>query len=193
MAYSSLSHINTAEMVPASWLQANAANWTWLASLLRNGVAISGLANGSELMPNWGAQAYNNANILHDSGSGSWDAMSFNTETFDTDGIWEGVTNPTRFTATRAGKYHVYGSLSWANNATGLRGIRFKVNGTASNGGETYYVAGSGITGTISRVVNLTAGQYVEFDGFQSSGGNLNMNTNGIFGIMGGIQWIGVV
>lgn len=189
MAYSAMSTLVYLDTVTADEFGKIRTNFVWLASLLRNGTAISGLSNSSELMPEWGARAYNSGNVLH-TNNGGWFAMTFNTQTYDTDGIWEGVTNPTRFTATRAGKYAVFGCVSWANSATGMRGIRAKVNGTTW--AEHYSVAGTGVTTSIATVVTLTAAQYVEFDGFQNSGGNLNMNANGNFGVQGAIQWMGV-
>lgn len=156
-----------------------------------NGAAISTLDDAIDLVGKWGARAYNSGTISHTT-SGAWQLMTMDAETgmWDTDTIHDTSSNPGRFTAARAGIYLAQGCLSWANNGTGLRGIRVQVNGTTW--GEHYYVAGSGITGCIAVLVKMTAAQYVTFDGFQSSGASLNMANNGNFGISGSLQWVGV-
>lgn len=190
MAYTTPTNttISYAELISQTDIQQWVDDLVWVGSLLRNTVAISGLANGAELMPAWGARAYNSSNILH-TNTGGWQNMTFDTETYDTDTIHSTSVNTGRFTAQRAGIYLASGALSWASNATGSRGIRIQLNGTTWS--EHYTVAGS-ITVTVATLVKMAVNEYVTFDGFQSSGGNLNMNTNGNFGIMGSIQWVGV-
>jgi hypothetical protein len=111
-------------------------------------------------------------------------AVSFNTESFDTDSMHDNVTDNTRITipAGKAGKYQVNSTILFANNTTGLRRIELWLNGSlfqqdsmavSSNDGRAFM--------TIASVLNLAAADYIEIYVFQSSGGNLDVwgdNTN---------------
>jgi hypothetical protein len=104
-------------------------------------------------------------------------SITFTTEDLDRDGGHDTVTNTSRYTAQTAGWYLVAGSVGFAGNNTGRRGCRLAVNGTALNGSLTI-VASAGV-GTcqipaVTRIVTLSANDYVEVQGIQESGGNLN-------------------
>ncbi len=107
-------------------------------------------------------------------------------ETFDTDGFHDLVTNSSRMTipAGLAGKYLVTGSVQFAASATGNRGVTIRKNGTTTGEGMRW---ASGATntmlGTATAIVDLAATDYVEVWGYQSSGGALNA-TAAYFSIM---------
>ena len=68
----------------------------------------------------------------------------------------------------------VYGLNTWDVNATGRRFCELKLNGTkifTSNGFSPNSTAAP--SNMISVVLNLAAGDYVEYQVWQSSGGNL--------------------
>jgi len=96
---------------------------------------------------------------------------------YDTDGFHDPATNNSRITipAGLGGYYMVYGLNTWDANATGRRFCELKKNGTkifTSNGfGPNSTAAPSNM---ISLVLNLAATDYVEYQVWQSSGGNLD-------------------
>lgn len=103
--------------------------------------------------------------------------ITFDSELFDTDGFHSTTTNTSRMTipSGKAGKYLIVGRGTFANNATGNRGVRILKNGTLIgeiqtwNAGATY---GSSVE--ITQIADLTVGDYVELASFQASGGSLN-------------------
>lgn len=108
--------------------------------------------------------------------SATWTTITFTSEGVDSAGGHSNVTNTSRYTAVHTGWYQVNAGVSFAFHATGARGCRLAVNGTALAG--RVLVPAVGVTYStdvsISRLVYLTAGQYLEVQGFQSSGGALN-------------------
>jgi hypothetical protein len=99
------------------------------------------------------------------------------TDLYDTDGFHDPATNNSRITipAGLGGYYMVYGLNTWDVNATGRRFCELKKNGTkifTSNGfGPNATAAPSNM---ISVVIELAATDYVEYQVWQSSGGNLD-------------------
>ncbi len=50
-------------------------------------------------------------------------AISFDSENYDNDNMWEGVTNPDRITIQTAGIYLIIGQVHWAAHAAGFRAL----------------------------------------------------------------------
>jgi hypothetical protein len=99
------------------------------------------------------------------------------TDTYDTDGFHDTSTNNSRITipAGLGGYYLIYGLNTWDVNATGRRFCELKKNGTkilTSNGFAPNSTAAP--SNMISIVLNLSAGDYMEYQVWQSSGGNLD-------------------
>ena len=104
--------------------------------------------------------------------------VTFNTESYDTDGFHDTATNAERITipAGKGGKYLITAKTTYASNTTGIRGIYLYKNAAVF---LTYNVqpAFTGECNTIlSYVVNLVATDYVYFQTYQTSGGALNLN-----------------
>jgi hypothetical protein len=105
--------------------------------------------------------------------------VQFMAEDFDTDGFHDNVTNNTRITipSGKGGYYLVYGLIHWLNNTSGRRIVYISKNNTTQVQAEGFSVA----TNTqypanqVASVYNLAAGDYVELEAFQSSGGNLSL------------------
>jgi len=106
--------------------------------------------------------------------------ISFANESYDNATIHDNSTNPTRLTAPVAGKYLVFGNISFAPNTTGNRTLIIRENGptgyirayrsqVAVNGGST--------TMGIMDVLNLAQNDYVELLARQDSGGALNVES----------------
>lgn len=104
--------------------------------------------------------------------------VTFNTESYDTDGFHDNTTNSERITIPtgKGGKYLITAKTTFASNGTGIRGIYLYKNAAVF---LTYNVqpAFTGECNTLlSYVVSLTAGDYVYFQTYQTSGGALNLN-----------------
>jgi hypothetical protein len=99
-------------------------------------------------------------------------------ENFDTDGYHDNTTNNSRLTvpAGKAGKYLVCISGIYTANATGTRATSIRLNGTTYVGNDGASICGAGDNQgtTVAKILNLSVGDYVEVDAFQSSGGSLN-------------------
>lgn len=113
-------------------------------------------------------------------GNGAVVAVTFDTETVDTDG-YHSAGNPTRITVPKAGKYLFTANLSFPTNATGNRYLWLAKNGTST---QRYGLQGCpGLAGgdaglSTSRVFTLAANDYIEAYGYQNSGGSLTNNAD---------------
>lgn len=145
--------------------------------LTKDAVEALGMKWAAPALPAFvGARAVLAANASAANGVNTF--FSLATETFDSSGFHDTVTNPNRFTvpAGQAGYYLVIGFIQWANNITGARSVFLRKNGVTSFGwAEQNAVGGAEFTveGTFG-VVYLAAGDYVELGGWQNSGGALN-------------------
>lgn len=97
----------------------------------------------------------------------------------------DNTTNNSRIYARTSGKYQISGQVTYAANATGARYIVIKKNAAGAIGsGTDLYSKATAAASTSTSVdaatieVDLTAGDYIEMFGYQSSGGNLNVNTS---------------
>ena len=97
---------------------------------------------------------------------------TWNTETYDTDGMHDNVTNNSRITIKTAGKYHFSCYGAWTGNSTGSRIIDFLKNGTSM--AMTQYVPISKAQHTTSYVGDFAVNDYVEIEVTQDSGGDLS-------------------
>ncbi|MDJ0345240.1 hypothetical protein QMK19_03740 [Streptomyces sp. H10-C2] len=114
-------------------------------------------------------------------GNAAWALINIDTETQDFDGGHSTVTNTQRWNCIVAGVYELSPVTAWAANGTGIRGVRVFKNNVAIPGGEGLVAAGS-VTGTTASAftsVQCAVGDYIEIWGYQSSGGNLNTQSNG--------------
>lgn len=107
-------------------------------------------------------------------------ALALNSERWDTDTIHDNSTNNPRLTAKTAGKYIVSGSAVFASNATGRRQIFLKKNGSTTYSYIEWDTNQNSVTSmTITTIIDLAVNDYVELMVRQSSGGGLNINSNG--------------
>lgn len=105
-------------------------------------------------------------------------ALTFDTETFDNDGIHSTSANTDRLTIATPGLYLITASVSFLANATGYRQVAIKLNGSTklvvqeakSNG------AGNEDDLSVSTVYALVATDYVTASVYQNSGGSLTLN-----------------
>ncbi|SCL43395.1 hypothetical protein GA0074692_6860 [Micromonospora pallida] len=113
--------------------------------------------------------------------SGTWTAVLFGVEDFDTDldgiGGHSTSSSTSRYTARYPGLYLCGGGISWANNTTGRRGVRWAVNGSSVLGTEVLIqsTAGANVNSVVARttLIYLDIGDYVELYAMQDSGAAL--------------------
>lgn len=101
--------------------------------------------------------------------------VQFNAESYDSQGEFDSTTNY-RFTATKAGYYAIIASLIWSDNvATKVYELRISKNGAEV--AKTWVVGSDGgnTPVTLSDIIYLAAGDYIEIYGFQNTGGNVNV------------------
>jgi hypothetical protein len=104
--------------------------------------------------------------------------ISWNTETFDTDAYHDNSTNPSRFTAPATGYYAVGCNIDWASGGSAGNRIAWLIKNGATTGifGNTTVVSNNQVRYNLNTIVQLTAGDYVEVNVYQSSGGSLNLS-----------------
>ena len=121
-------------------------------------------------------RARNTGNISHTS-SGSYQALTFNSERVDVGAMHDTSTNTGRLTvpAGGGGYYAIGGSIEFAANATGRRGIQVRVNGATIIARSEVGSQTGDSTVSVNTQYQLAAADYIELMGLQASGGSLNM------------------
>ena len=107
--------------------------------------------------------------------NGTYTLRTYDQETFDTDGFHSTVTNTGRITipSGKGGYYKVSSTNNWADNSTGQRTTAIYKNGNAAHYG--YTAPGIAVASSISVIMNLSVGDYIETYVYQGSGGNLQI------------------
>ena len=115
--------------------------------------------------------------VLYNSGNQTianttYAAITWDTEVLDTDGYHSTVTNTQRITipSGKDGKYFVYGKVDNDNNIAGNQ----RQLGLNKNGSNIQYASAlAGYYGTcqLSIILDLVAGDYIDLDFYQDSGG----------------------
>ena len=112
--------------------------------------------------------------------SATWASLLMNTEDADTAGGHSTSSNTSRYTAVYPGWYRHSGLYSPAANATGRRGTRWAVNGTAVASSQAMVQATSASETSvtaITKLIFLAVNDYSELQAFQESGGSLGTKT----------------
>ena len=108
--------------------------------------------------------------------------VTWDLESFDTDGFHDNVTNNNRITipAGLGGKYLVSINIGWAVNSTGARFHYLYLNALATILDYAGVAPNSGGAqrDVVSTIINLTAGDYLQVQVNQNSGGALNLASN---------------
>lgn len=126
---------------------------------------------------NAGASVYQNAALSHTS-TGNWQAVTWDSELWDIDGFHSTSSNTDRFTCITPGKYLVTANVIFLSNASGRRLARIR---KVSAGGTTTYhgyaekdpISGDVTPVAVAGVVDLSTGDYIVIDAYQTSGGSL--------------------
>lgn len=124
-----------------------------------------------------GGRLVRNADFSVPTGAG-FTPVPFDTESFDTGGLFDPGA-PTRLTVPIAGVYALTGGARWAANATGVRSTFLRKNGASGAG----FLAGGTVPDngaeearqSVATVARLQAGDFVELQVQQNTGGALNL------------------
>ena len=111
-----------------------------------------------------------------DRGSGVWFAVPLDTEDKDNANGHSTSSNTSRYTAVVLGSYLLSGGGGWAANASGSRGLRWSKNGVVLPQSDIIVPATpSGAIALAARTyqVDLAAGDYVELECWQNTGGTV--------------------
>lgn len=126
--------------------------------------------------------------------SGSFAAITFNQEFYDVGGCHSTVTNNTRITVPAGGdgKYVFFGNVSWGPSTAGRRILRFVLNGSsviAQTEDVPALVGGASSQALPSPPVALVAGDWIELQAFQDTGGNIDIDVIADFSPVFGMAW----
>lgn len=120
------------------------------------------------------ARVYKSANQTI--ATGTLTILTFDSEDYDTDTLHDTVTNNSRITIALTGKYFVFGLGQWVAGAGTLRQNLFLLNGSGHFSDVKAVVgAGAGTDNVTSFIDNFNAGDYLELQVLQDSGGNLDV------------------
>jgi hypothetical protein len=109
-------------------------------------------------------------------GTGVLSVLSIDATDVDTDGGRSGPGSALdRYVCRTQGWYSVSATVSYAGNGTGSRFAVFHVNGQPQNGFSSNFNALADNSGvTLSGLVHLNVGDYLQVAGFQDSGATIN-------------------
>lgn len=185
MAYSdpnSIHNPSTGTSPPASWGDNLRDNIVWLA-----GDSASG-------NPKPMCRVYHNTS--QSVATATWTSLAFNSERYDVGTMHSTSTNTSRITIPSGGDgvYSIGGSMQFANgSSTGVR-----VAGILLNGATYLQTNGfNSVTSDATSVVvqcdyKLAAGDYIQLQAYQTSGGLLNVFSNANYSPEFWCHWVGV-
>jgi hypothetical protein len=111
----------------------------------------------------------------------TWTALTLNSEDFDIGSLHSTAVNTSRMTIPTSGDglYLIIATGYFAGNATGVRGIRLTKNGSIAASFTLSQNAGAGSFVAVlnTALLALVAGDFVEAQAFQDSGGALNVGS----------------
>lgn len=155
--------------VPA-WFAKGAANYYLAVSADGLSLEWKALAFSSK-----GAYVRNNGSVTILNNTPT--SITFATELIDQDNFFS-AGSPTLLTVPTSGWYIATGFVTFASNATGVRKVNITVNTVAEATIAQDAMASDVTTITISSLFWLSAGNYLQLQVYQNSGGNLAVTTS---------------
>lgn len=162
---------------------------------------LSGLADKTDLIDWWNTEVRDSFIRLRyrpmvavtmssatSTAASTWETRTFTTELFDTDGMWTGGGTASRLTAQRSGHYLIYGQANFAASGTeqAKREMRWALNGTGTawrtSSKPTTYASYSM---QCMQWARLEAGDYLQLQTWQASGGALDVSARAFMIWMG--------
>lgn len=110
----------------------------------------------------------------------TWVASNFSGFNSDNYGGWSSGTNPSRYTFPVSGRYYVYGQVAWPSSNSGQWQCGLRVNGTSTWYGTRTSpptTSTAGMILTAERHLRVSAGDYVEVTGTQTTGSPVSLAT----------------
>ncbi|MBM9499225.1 hypothetical protein JWG44_03030 [Leptospira sp. 201903071] len=139
-------------------------------------LSLISIANSNRIITLGNTRVYRN--IVSNTVNSTPIAISFDSVVYDTNNIFS-LTDPTKLTIKNAGLYHVLGQLSYAQNATGIRKVNIVLNDLSVIGSTAVPAATTDLTNiSTESIYRLASGDFIRLQGFQSSGGNLDIAVN---------------
>jgi len=106
----------------------------------------------------------------------TWEYLDFDTESYDTDTMHEGIANPSRITIKTPGIYAFGATIEWDSNAVGYRLIQINLNrATPIDRDFETPVTGDSTTCRCASTYEFAVTDFIEIRVLQTSGGNLNV------------------
>ena len=122
----------------------------------------------------------------------TYTAVALNSERFDNDTMHNTVTLNSRITATTAGRYLFVSNVEFVANATGIRESRILRGATLIAGALLPVVSVAAVTVlNVATIYSMAAADDVEISVYQSSGGNLNVNSTANYSPEFMAHWLG--
>lgn len=138
------------------------------------------------------ARVYKSTAFSHNS-TGNWLSITFDSERVDVGGCHSTVSNTSRLTVPsgEGGWYDIGGCFEFAANATGHRLARILLNGATVIAQVGPFDATSAFSTALnpSTKYQLAAADYVELQGYQNSGGSLNISASGNYSPEFWLEW----
>jgi hypothetical protein len=156
--------------------------------------AVTALQVNSRPVIMAGCRVYHNT--VNTCATGTAVMLAFNSERFDTDGYHDTVTNNSRLTVPTglAGTYLITAVITFAASMAGMREVALKVNNAtyiAIDDRDALSTAGLTTSMTMMATWVLAAGDYVQVQVYQNSGGNLDVIGTSAHGCEFAMQRIG--
>lgn len=180
-----------ASMTPVDTLNVNIVNWTWISNQPTLGQLLiaKGTSEAAWATPD-GARVYNNADLSLTSGATT--TLAFNSERWDNGGLHDTVTNNSRLTAVKAGKYLITLSLVMDGNATGYRRVYIVDNWGNPIAVDWRPGSSADYQGfSLSTIYHLLAAEYVIVQVYQNSGSTLYVRVYDKYTPEFAMQWLG--
>jgi hypothetical protein len=160
----------------------------WNADMVDNVKWVAGDSGGKP-----SCRVYNSANYAI--ANATQQAISFDSETRDNGGMHSTVSLQTRIVVPSgaAGFYLIGGHATFASNATGVRQLQIRVNGTTQIAtSEVNSLSANALSLTVVTVYPLAVSDYVELMAYQTSGGNLDVQANNRYSPDFWAVWTGI-
>lgn len=151
-------------------------NFTKMFGQKFNGVALSAILDAAELNAHPACRVYNSSNFSHNS-SGNWLPITFNSERADIYGLHSTSSQTDRITVDRTGWWLFVGNMLWSGAGGSTRNGRIRLDATTVIGEH------AGTTSVqsypVTAIYKCTVGQYATLEGYQDSGGTINISASG--------------
>ena len=134
-------------------------------------------------MPDVSVCVYNSANTdINNNSETTFTAWDL--EHWDTDAMHNPASNPERLTCVRDGRYLVWGTLKWEDDADGIRRAQILTNGGTGGIPADVSPGGWNSYGSVAGVYDLDVGDYVYLSVYQSSGDVIYIYAGASFGML---------